>query len=177
MSNYKAVTGANFCFAPFVNNGRGPFLASTSACEMWANGDGAIYPMVWLRRTRTTDILDGTSNTFLIGEDVYLPTTVGNGIFGRGYGWGHSVHMTANCAIPPNHVTTQNIKAVLGASPNNATIYGNCNGFKSNHPGGVQFAMVDASVRFIRSTIALGIYRATATIRGGEPVTVPSISP
>ena len=67
------------------------------------------------------------------------------------------------------------MNALLGPTPSNTTVYSNCNGFKSNHPGGVQFAMVDASVRFIRSTIALGIYRATATIRGGEAVVVTSI--
>jgi prepilin-type N-terminal cleavage/methylation domain-containing protein len=171
MSNYKGVAGSNYCFAPFVNNGVGtPNLASGSLCEVWANGDGAIYLMGWLRPRRTTDILDGTSNTFLVGEDIYFPNTVGNGRFGRGYGWGHSAHMTLTCAIPPNHVTSSNINTILGPNPSAATIYGNCNGFKSNHPGGVQFALVDASVRFIRTATALGIYRRLATIRGGEPV-------
>jgi prepilin-type N-terminal cleavage/methylation domain-containing protein len=173
MSNYKGVAGSNYCFAPFINNGIGtPNLASTATCEMWANGDGAIYIMGWIRPRRTTDVLDGTSNTFLIGEDVFMPTTVGNGRFGRGYGWGHSAHMTLTCAIPPNHVTLSNMRMVLGANPSNATIYGNCNGFKSNHPGGVQFALLDASVRFVQSTTALGVYRAMATIRGGEPISL-----
>jgi hypothetical protein len=80
--------------------------------------------------------------------------------------------MTLTCAIPPNHITTSNILRELGSNPSNATIYGNCNGFKSNHPGGVQFALADASVRFVSTTTALGLYRAMATIKGGEPVSL-----
>src|SRR5262245_5374986 len=134
MSNYKGVAGSNYCFAPFINNGVGQAnVTNSAACEMWANGDGAIYLMGWIRPRRTTDVLDGTSNTFLVGEDVYLPRTVGSGMFGRGYGWGHSAHMTLTCAIPPNHITSGNINTVLGPSPTVAAIYGNCNGFKSNH--------------------------------------------
>jgi hypothetical protein len=37
----------------------------------------------------------------------------------------------------------------------------------------VQFAYADASVHFVSDNTALGIYRAMATIAGGEPVTLP----
>jgi hypothetical protein len=137
---------------------------------MWANGDGPLYIMGWVKPTRITDITDGTSNTFLVGEDIYLPTTVGNGRFGRGYGWGHSAHMTLTCAIPPNRLTPATLATVLGTNPSNATIYGNANGFKSLHPGGVQFGLADGSVRFVSESMPLATYRAMATIRGGEVV-------
>jgi hypothetical protein len=42
------------------------------------------------------------------------------------------------------------------------------NGFHSRHVGGAQFAMSDGSVRFLSENIALGLYRALATVNGGE---------
>ena len=43
----------------------------------------------------------------------------------------------------------------------------------SRHPGGLLFALADGSARFISDQLDLAIYRALATIRGGEPVTPP----
>jgi len=37
----------------------------------------------------------------------------------------------------------------------------------------VQFAMCDGSVRFVTDTVPLGLYRALATIAGGEAVSHP----
>jgi prepilin-type processing-associated H-X9-DG protein len=44
--------------------------------------------------------------------------------------------------------------------------------FRSRHPGGLQFAYADGSVHFVSNGIQLSIYRAMATIQGGE-VEVP----
>ena len=38
----------------------------------------------------------------------------------------------------------------------------------SQHPGGVNLLLGDGSVRFIKSTIALNIWRALGTRNGGE---------
>jgi hypothetical protein len=38
----------------------------------------------------------------------------------------------------------------------------------SNHPGGAQFALADASVRFIPQTIDFTIYRLAASMNGAE---------
>jgi hypothetical protein len=40
--------------------------------------------------------------------------------------------------------------------------------FRSRHPGGLQFALADASVRFVSESIPLQTYRALATIKGAE---------
>jgi prepilin-type processing-associated H-X9-DG protein len=45
--------------------------------------------------------------------------------------------------------------------------------FSSAHPGGVQFAMADGSVRFIENAIDLTTFRALSTRAVGEVVTVP----
>jgi hypothetical protein len=49
----------------------------------------------------------------------------------------------------------------------------NCESFRSRHPGGVQFACADGSVHLVSDGIALPVYRALATIRGGEIASVP----
>jgi hypothetical protein len=46
--------------------------------------------------------------------------------------------------------------------------------FRSRHPGGTQFVMADSSIRFVRASIDLNIYRAVATKRGGEAVQLPN---
>lgn len=169
LTNYKGVAGANFCFGPYTNNAvNGPGIGgqATNACECWANGDGLFYAMAWLRKSRMTDITDGTSNTFMVGEAVYLPGSYGNGIFGRGYAWAHEVEATATCALPPNLVGPDSPAASIGN-------YQLTNGFSSLHPTGVQFGLIDGSVRFISDQIPLGLYRALATVRGGENVVVP----
>jgi prepilin-type N-terminal cleavage/methylation domain-containing protein len=169
MTNYKGVQGANFCFGPYTNNAvDGPGIGGVAPtwCECWENGDGILFPMVWEHPYRITDVIDGTSNTFMIGEDVYLPGSYGPGLYGRGYAWAHSAEVHLTCAIPPNYVT-------LGDPPAMLSNWQLTNGFKSLHPGGLQFALIDGSVRFISEDIPLGAYRALATIRGNEAVDVP----
>jgi prepilin-type N-terminal cleavage/methylation domain-containing protein/prepilin-type processing-associated H-X9-DG protein len=161
LTNYKGVQGANFCWGPWTNQG-----TNGNTCEPWWKGDGIFYPMAWERPKRLTDITDGTSNTFMIGEDAWRPGISGPGLYGKGYGWAHAVHACLTCAIPPN-----------ARQPDGAEFppddWADLHGFKSRHPGGVQFAYADASVHFVSDNTPLGIYRAMATIAGGEPVSLP----
>jgi hypothetical protein len=69
-------------------------------------------------------------------------------------------------AIPPNTFKP-------GADPYDQSEWVFYLGFKSWHPGGQQFVYVDGSVHFINDSIALGVYRAMATINRGEVVTPP----
>jgi prepilin-type processing-associated H-X9-DG protein len=39
---------------------------------------------------------------------------------------------------------------------------------RSRHPGGVNAALIDGSVRFFKNTVALQTWRALSTTRGGE---------
>ena len=74
-----------------------------------------------------------------------------------------------HCAIPPN--TGVYIPSLA------ASDYGNWPerySFRSRHPGGLQFAMADGSVHFIRQDIPIATYRALASINGGEIVNVIS---
>src|SRR5262249_46371735 len=153
LSNYKGVTGSNFCWGPWANPG-----TNGNDCEPWWHGDGIIFPMVWQRPKRLTDVVDGTSSTFMIGEDIWQPENPGPNKYGLGCGWAHAVHVARPCAIPPNPTLPGG-----GDVPPTAN-YDMLMGFRSRHTNGVQFACVDGSVHFVSDTIPLGLYRALGTI-------------
>ena len=46
--------------------------------------------------------------------------------------------------------------------------------FRSNHPGGANFAMGDGSVKFIKSTVNDQAYQALGTRAGGEVTSADS---
>ncbi len=82
----------------------------------------------------------------------------------RGFGWiaGKTTASTFSAYLRPN------------AEAADATAHGL--GFiaaRSNHPGGVNVAMGDGSVRFIAETVTLSAWRALATRNGGELVSTP----
>jgi hypothetical protein len=81
---------------------------------------------------------------------------------GMGYAWVHSVDATASAAFQPNYAAPG--KEFSSSIPP----YHLYNGFYSSHPGGVVFALADASVQFISEDISIGVYRAMGTIDGSE---------
>ncbi|MBI2478946.1 MAG: DUF1559 domain-containing protein [Planctomycetia bacterium] len=116
--------------------------------------------------TSMRDIIDGTSNTFLMGETDFMPRGVPSTYYGGvwaygylGYSWGTSFH-----PLNKHDWTT----SVYGA-------------FRSQHPGGAQFALADGSVRFVAETIDHhpvgdvaypGVYQAVSTRDLGEAATL-----
>ena len=106
------------------------------------------------RLTRFGDVTDGTSHTFAIGEAVPR--------WSKWTWWYYHNGVTATCAIPLNY-RPPNI-SLEANSGNWRTSYG----FASQHPGGGNFCFVDGGVRFIGNPVDLYVYRASATINGGE---------
>jgi prepilin-type processing-associated H-X9-DG protein len=117
--------------------------------------DGAIVPIKTTdpaspntRVTSEASVTDGTTVTFLVGETDFAPSGVPSTSMGGvwaygyiGYNWG-TLHHPFN-----NH---RNTSTVFGA-------------FRSQHPEGANFAMLDASVRFFNDKTNQLTLRAHAT--------------
>ena len=103
-------------------------------------------------------VIDGMSNTFLIGENVVSQDYHSAAYFSDG-DW-------ATCGIPLNYFPP-NFTISEFKSGNFAN---SVRGFKSLHPGGAQFVMADGSVHFANEDIAIDVYRALSTRDGGETV-------
>jgi prepilin-type N-terminal cleavage/methylation domain-containing protein/prepilin-type processing-associated H-X9-DG protein len=110
---------------------------------------------VW-RPLNMKAISDGTSNTFMVGENVVFTDYHSAAYFSDG-DW-------ATCSIPLNYLP----KNYSPEDFKDATISKSVRGFKSLHPGGAQFVMADGSVHFVQEDIETATYRALATRDGGE---------
>jgi hypothetical protein len=110
------------------------------------------------RVVRLTDVTDGTSNTLMVGEI---------SIFWRVSSPGHQ-YRTWIRGNNGGSGATKNI-----TNPINSTIYNGSNNFNdismgSNHTGGCNFANGDGTVRFLRNSIDLTLYKAAASMNSGE---------
>ncbi len=177
VTSYKGVSGDNWGTDFFGTSGndltfttpyRNPTTGATGAAlAQLQNGLERGNGIFWRADIRTGNlsligITDGTSNTYLIGED--LPEFV------RWNEWAAPNGATGTCAIPLN------VGNVIG-DPNTGTErtpsdkisrWQTRYSFRSRHTGGGNFAMADGTVRFVRDSITLATYRATATRSGGE---------
>jgi prepilin-type N-terminal cleavage/methylation domain-containing protein len=162
-TNYKGVSGANWGDdlegdgkKNFKTDWRNP--GSNGSFDGHSQGDGFFYRVDFRRRLRLHQVRDGLDNTFMIGEDLPL--------LDQWCSWPYANNATGTCAIPPNVM-----KPGGGLYP--PWNWENNESFRSRHPSGVQFACGDGSVRFVSNDIAIEIYRALATLNGGETVTPP----
>ncbi|QDV11766.1 hypothetical protein CA51_16410 [Rosistilla oblonga] len=131
-----------------------------------ANISGVFSRFSWA--ARFADITDGTANTILFGE--IIPSC---GDHHRS-GW-YSTNSLWTATTGPINFNTCGWQQV----PNNAS---NCNdyrvwqtsqAFKSQHPGGAQFALCDGSVRFLPETIDYATYQQLGSRNDGQSVRVP----
>jgi len=114
------------------------------------------------RNIRLADVVDGTSNTLMLAERArVLPPGQTNDyrswIRGQNGGSG----------------TTKNVTYPINSTFYNGSSNFNDISFGSQHPGGCQFALGDASLKFITESIDLNIYKASASMGGGESVQMP----
>lgn len=153
VTSYKASAGSNWAWglAAWINSSpRGRNAGSTDGLNR-GNGYLCSNQSGVNGVTRVRDVLDGTSNTFAVGE-----VLAG---YSRWNWWYNPNAVTATCAITLNYSTT--INPNIGDWPNNY-------GFNSRHPGGGHFALLDGSARFISENINISVYRGAATISSGE---------
>src|SRR5262249_3510615 len=144
LTNYKGVLGANWVYGTYPN---GP--TPTAGGDGFWGANGVFTLNSWQVPLSISDIKDGTSNTLLVGADTFdqnAAVSAGN-TAGEGFAWAHSVEATLTCAIPPNAKGTNGLPVAY-------TNWQDYHGFKSNHPGGVQFLFGDGAVRLISDSIA-----------------------
>lgn len=147
--------------------GNTPFVGGTWNSS--ASNQGIFYP---LSATRISDVSDGTSNTFLIGENLVVPDAGERDWHGRMYrgSWqGVLFHSQA----PPN-TTAQDVmircqtNINVPCSTNQST---NLVMFsRSMHTGGAHFGLADGQIRFISNNISTQTFAALGTRNGAETV-------
>jgi prepilin-type processing-associated H-X9-DG protein len=149
---------------------------------------------------RVADVTDGMNNTIFAGEVCRFKNEPPNSVFNFGNAggawlgpdwvsgvttWPGDVRVTSGAyAVPKLNAAAviNNGPSCINGNPFGTPQYGNppgwvntCQnlgqfGFRSNHPGGVNFLFGDGSVHFLKETIALPTYRALATRALGEVV-------
>lgn len=163
LTNYKGVSGANWgmdlqgnTWVHLQTDWTNP--GTNGSYDGLDNGDGMMFRSDGKRHFSLLFVADGTSNTFMLGEDVPA--------LNDWCSWPYANNAYGTCAIPPN------VRPPGGGSYN-PNDWQNTWSFRSRHPGGVNFALADGSVHFVADTIDLGVYRALATVAGGETVSLP----
>ena len=113
-------------------------------------GSGIFW--AWGANVGMNMVTDGTSNTFMMGEQIRKVT--------RWNAWVGGNASIGSTAIPLNYkLPTPNVE-------NWTRQYT----FRSQHPGGANFALADGSVKFVKSTINFNVYQALSTRGQGEIV-------
>jgi prepilin-type N-terminal cleavage/methylation domain-containing protein/prepilin-type processing-associated H-X9-DG protein len=167
VGNYHGVSGANWGedAYPIGVNFSTPYrnIGTNGSYNGLEKGDGLFWRAdIRKGNLKITEITDGTSTTFMIGEDV--PELNAHNA------WSYSNGASGTCAIPPNTGVTIPTGVPPSLGPKDFQDWQERYSFRSRHPGGLQFAYADGSVHFISDAIALRTYRALATIKGGEVV-------
>ncbi|MBC8874760.1 MAG: DUF1559 domain-containing protein [Planctomycetes bacterium] len=170
VNNYKGCAGANWGWGSFRVTGGSlvatPYGNTSNGLDrgngIFHRGNNDPSPGVH----KIAGVRDGTNNTFMIGEAVPQWCTH--------TWWWWCNGATATTAIPFN------APAVCRNTGNYDKDLFDCRGnwqnnysFKSRHPGGGNFAMGDASTRYITNDINLTLYRRLGSMMDGEAVALP----
>ena len=131
-TNYKGVSGANW--GADTSQGLGPAdtgavwvnVGTNGSYDGLSNGDGLMFRTDYRARRRHADVVDGLSQTLMIGEA--LPSV-------DGYcSWPYANNAYSTCAIPPNC-----------EPPSDPHDWAQAQSFRSTHPGGLFFAFADGA--------------------------------
>ncbi|RCS44640.1 DUF1559 domain-containing protein [Bremerella cremea] len=128
------------------------------------------------KASRMADILDGTSNTFLVGErlggsNVYKkrqidPTLTSQLGSTQGGAWAdvlNGEHWVAGSLYDGSYTSSG------GPCPINCSNM-RSHGFFSFHPGGAEFLMGDGSVQFVSSNVSAHTFASQITAKNGEVI-------
>ena len=181
--NYNMSFGDNYAIGNLSNGGVNPwetpcsgplagqpqigfpgFWGTTYDCAITATGSGRMRGFSDYRTMNTAtmaSVTDGTSNTIIVGEG--LPAEDANNEFWTATSAG------AGTTIPMNWSTKLAVDGFGSTNWNSRLSYA-ARGFKSRHPGGVNFLFADGSVKFLKNSINRATYAALGSRNGGEVI-------
>ena len=120
-----------------------------------------------LKPERFRNILDGTSSTLLVGESTTQTQPQYRTFWAYSY-----AYFSVSSAVPQPRTLLgdyDRCKATGGHGHSKP-----CKrGWGSMHAGGLNFALCDGSVRFVNTSIDMGLFAELATIAGGESARMP----
>jgi len=137
-----------------------PSFAGDRDCHNNLRCRGVFFRQSYQRPVKISSVTDGTSKTLMIGEDLPEYNRHSTAFYSNGT-W-------CSCNLPLNSFVT------VDSSTLNLEFWWEQQGFRSRHPGGAQFCLVDGSVRFISETVSSEAYR-TACTRNGDETTSESL--
>jgi prepilin-type processing-associated H-X9-DG protein len=155
--SYKGVVGDPVMQATGCENG--PNRPGTSQiadygsmpdCHNTAECNGILWRVNYVYPVKVRSVTDGTSKTALVGESVVEQDYHSAALFSDG-DW-------ATCGNPINYFIDPPDENII-----KVTRWQEARGFKSKHPGGVQFVFADGSVRFITESVDHNEFRSMCT--------------
>lgn len=157
VTSYKGVAGDTAVGEVFGYDGlwTDEEFGTLDDCFETLGCNGLFWKMGYYEPISFKRISDGLSNTLMIGESVADRDPHSSAYLSEG-DWA-SCNMQFNYFSPSDFET---LRATLE--------WADVRGFRSLHPGGGNFAIADASVRFVSEGIDHALYRALSTKDGGE---------
>lgn len=188
---YIKPSGVRYALTSYGGNGgtQSHPPSATKGDGVFAGGGPPITtpPTVQHPVIKFRDVIDGLSNTLLLGErnhfDPKYDTFFANGVTQNPMGgWGHwapsggafaLTDVTMSSFAPLNYrmpYDFANQPGGGGSFDNSPAAILRLNAFGSQHAGGCTFALADGSVRFVSESIDQSTLRALSTRAGGEVV-------
>ena len=194
---YSAAEGAAFDGAPlpmkyssYAGNSGTWFQAPNNTSTVFTQRIGQLNGMIYFvgfpppnpsgTSATFSSVTDGLSNTMLASECLIGTGTGGqypaNTYDLRGFSWWGSAAsyvgwLAPNTSLPDVLESQSYCVYPVGNNPPctaPTTALPRMNAARSRHPGGVNTTMGDGSVKFLKNTIALNIWQALSSTRGGE---------
>jgi prepilin-type processing-associated H-X9-DG protein len=171
-SNYVANFSADgMLYEPGVQDIVWSSCQNTSRNPSLASGKRGLFN--WNVWRGIKDITDGTSNTSMLSECLQGP----NGTYDMRGWWSNDWGGAFTHALAPNSAIGDAIPTIYEYCVNSVRMpcryTGRCwadvyMGVRSNHTGGVNFALCDGSVRFVGNSISQTTWVSMGSINGGE---------
>jgi prepilin-type N-terminal cleavage/methylation domain-containing protein/prepilin-type processing-associated H-X9-DG protein len=189
-NNYVGNEGNWLCdaceqYPPMIGFGglpRGPFY-NRSCVRLASMTDGLSNTVMMSEKQRGVGRYDAQRDMFAIGQTMSMDDTFqqcsavnpANGMasvissrMGAAWAVGDMSCTTYNHVGGPNSLTCASMGSMMMMGPQAMVNMAVQIPPSSQHPGGVNALMGDGSVRFIKSTIGLSVWRALGTRNGGE---------